>query len=120
MIYKQKSSNFSIIFSLTGLSNVFTADDKVVHLAHRIDKFNYKFCCGITVGGILILKAKQFYFINGFSNQYYVSVFLAWLLKLINLQHFYILTLRYKLSLRNLVMFQNKMINKILKNCKTT
>lgn len=47
------------------------SDDKVVHLAHRIDKFNYKFCCGITVGGILILKAKQFYFINGFSNQYY-------------------------------------------------
>ena len=42
-------------------------------MAHRIDKFDYKFCCGMTVGGVLLIRRDQFEKINGFSNKYFVS-----------------------------------------------
>jgi len=45
--------------------------NNVIHLAHRIDKFNYTFCCGMTVGGVLLMRRDQFVKINGFSNQYF-------------------------------------------------
>ena len=54
----------------------FSADQSsVVHLAHKIDKFKYKFCCGITVGGVLGMWKDQFIKVNGYSNEYYVIIF---------------------------------------------
>ena len=48
-------------------------DYSVVHMAHKIDKFAYKFCCGMTIGGVLGMRKDQFIKINGYSNEYYVS-----------------------------------------------
>ncbi|XP_076825859.1 beta-1,4-galactosyltransferase 1-like [Clavelina lepadiformis] len=45
--------------------------NEVLHLSHRIDKFNYEFCCGMTVGGVIGMTNEQFQNINGFSNAYY-------------------------------------------------
>jgi len=59
------SENDRLIYKCT------ESDDTVTHLAHRIDKYEYKFCCGMTIGGVLMLKTDQFIKINGFSNEYY-------------------------------------------------
>ncbi|XP_078489251.1 beta-1,4-galactosyltransferase 2-like [Ciona intestinalis] len=45
-------------------------NNEVVHLSHRMDKFNYRFCCGVTVGGVLGMLPAQFAKVNGFSNIY--------------------------------------------------
>uniref|UniRef100_H2YMA4 Galactosyltransferase N-terminal domain-containing protein n=1 Tax=Ciona savignyi TaxID=51511 RepID=H2YMA4_CIOSA len=45
-------------------------DRHVVHLSHRMDKFNYRFCCGVTIGGVLGMSPAQFHSVNGFSNVY--------------------------------------------------
>nr|XP_002124765.3 beta-1,4-galactosyltransferase 3-like [Ciona intestinalis] len=45
-------------------------DSEVVHLSARLDKYNYRLCCGVTVGGVLGLKPQQFIKINGYSNKY--------------------------------------------------
>ena len=52
---------------------MFIGEDEVVHISYRLDKFGYKFCCGITIGGILAMRKEQFKKINGFSNEYFVS-----------------------------------------------
>ena len=61
--------------SFTLISFMFTDNDySVIHMAHKIDKFAYKFCCGMTIGGVLGMKKDQFIKINGYSNEYYVSI----------------------------------------------
>jgi len=66
------SSTFEgIIFCKTPL--YFLGGKDVVHLAHRIDRYNYRFCCGVTVGGVVGFTKEQFQKVNGFSNMFNVS-----------------------------------------------
>ena len=49
------------------------ADGKTInHIAPYIDKYSYKFCCGLTVGAAIGFTKQQFEDLNGFSNEYAV------------------------------------------------
>ncbi|XP_076819793.1 beta-1,4-galactosyltransferase 2-like [Clavelina lepadiformis] len=44
---------------------------EVVHLSHKIERLRYRFCCGLTIGGVLGLTSSQLEAVNGFPNAYY-------------------------------------------------
>ena len=45
-----------------------------MHLAPFIDKFDYKFVKGLTVGAAVGFTEEQYVAVNGYSNEYAVSV----------------------------------------------
>ncbi|XP_076820561.1 beta-1,4-galactosyltransferase 2-like isoform X1 [Clavelina lepadiformis] len=44
---------------------------EVVHLSHKIERLHYRFCCGLTIGGVLGLTSSQLEAVNGFPNAYH-------------------------------------------------
>uniref|UniRef100_H2XNF7 Beta-1,4-galactosyltransferase n=2 Tax=Ciona intestinalis TaxID=7719 RepID=H2XNF7_CIOIN len=49
----------------------FPGTNKVKHMSYTVNKFNYTFCCGMTVGGVLSFTEEQFIKVNGFSNHFW-------------------------------------------------
>ena len=58
-----------LFFSLNYIS-----DDTIVHLAPFIDKYNYNYSPYITVGAAIGYTSEQYLKVNGYSNEYSVSL----------------------------------------------
>ncbi|CAK8671011.1 unnamed protein product [Clavelina lepadiformis] len=60
--------------------DILSEDDRVIytcrdgktlnHIAPYIDKYEYRFCCGVTVGAAMGYTREQFEELNGYSNEY--------------------------------------------------